>query len=809
MTEETQENIKPIYHFTSSVSMFDPRDEKRSSFYKNSSKNNNSIRERVLTITISRKGANISKEQKNTAIPRKYIYSTMTVEDIPPEERKTTFMSEPEPQENNYEKSKEQEKSEKRVQIQVNNSESSYFEEEDDDYDALEENEIEEEEEEKRENEKNPRNEIFEEEEDFEPQQQELEDQEINEEEEEFVPQQQEIVNHGINEEEEELVEEISPVKRKEEKSPEKEDFKENESDMKHSNVEETDENQKQKANEEKRSKSRLKIHAKLSSSFLQTKSCINDYSKDGKKQAEQKRRPSQRPEFRHKNQTMSLFVERKEEEKPEKTSSALENQRKSVSHVSFVKASPLKKREIVDVTKPIDFSFRKPIKPPKEIEVFSKSSIDASSDSDEDETRYTKRRDRSTFYDKSYVPDDEKVKDQAVQTVSHQKLHSKSRVSSIIRSCQVPDSQETIRFSRSMNESKKTIVEDFENERARKLQVASTTPLKERRKPQKEEDQTILKSPSYSPRTKNSSSSPFETLVSQVNVRAPLAPSPDKETDEVIQAPKEKLKSFIPKRQKSKIQVIASPPVSKTRHYVESPKPLKTPDFEEEFAKTHDVKRESNDFCSAQRFAPGYLPSLVVNKSSSESEDLLESCSSEEENARETEVKLQDKIESVDDSLDDFLLVEEEMKKDSSAIEENPVKSKSGMQLTFYPIEKKKVLKEKPPKRKIVTPNLSRILKMVRTRVAGGKEFREISVQLTQYKHEHLVILVTPPLNTLEGIYTLDEESQVLTRVWGDSRANINGSEVTRYMAFNNETKDFDEIQATKLTQDTDVISI
>ena len=165
-----------------------------------------------------------------------------------------------------------------------------------------------------------------------------------------------------------------------------------------------------------------------------------------------------------------------------------------------------------------------------------------------------------------------------------------------------------------------------------------------------------------------SSSHSPFESLVSQVNTRAPLAPSPDR--DSYIRAPPTQIqevqhatKSYIPKKTKTARK--PSKPFGQTS--------------ENSFSRSQTISSSTDktDFSNAQRFAPGYLQSLVSKQGksiSSQHSSLYESglkpiaegdesypLKSDDE-IRQTEVQLADK-EDKSDSLDDFLLIEEEMK--------------------------------------------------------------------------------------------------------------------------------------------------
>lgn len=158
--------------------------------------------------------------------------------------------------------------------------------------------------------------------------------------------------------------------------------------------------------------------------------------------------------------------------------------------------------------------------------------------------------------------------------------------------------------------------------------------------------------------------------------------------------------------------------------------------------------------------------------------------------------IRLRGKEDEV--TLDEFLELEAKLQSEKQV--------KSG--LSFIAIDNG-TPKEKKQRKRNVTCNFSRVISIIRSRVPGVAAFREISLSMSRHNHEHFVILAQPPCMSVDGVYLLDEEDQVLNCVWGTGPRTIKPDQVRGYYRYNTQLKEFDELNQVKFTQDTEIISI
>ena len=805
MAEDSQEESLCPYHFTSSVSYTGEGNANNNTFSRKNSKSGSSIyRERILTVTVSKVG-----EQKNVSEPipktkSKIKYSMITANDISiAPQTKESFQNyyynenDSNQQQTNldYFPNSELNSRNENQNIQENpnyyqrnrpQNDSNYQEEEE------EPNRFNEEEE-NYSDERNSDQFNF---------QQQIEPSEYSQKSNKFNndPQKYKQQRNALQEEEEEENAETmqqtvlnqnspqqmkdyspTPILKKDNRKPtNKEDDIDNQQKTTRNERDNNPQNQYQPNNTQKSSltKSRLVMHSKPSNSLLKTVSTIQTVNESPEKpkrkvgkgknaikttpkmKKEEKiepprRKPSERPQFRHKTPISREEYDNSPQRQQQISQYSKSNTMKPESknkdtHVSFVNAKKYKKQSnsaasTLEELKPIDFSYRKQMtslnasneivekkpdkaeyeaqkklyeekrakSPPKKQQasdvIEEESDFSVTDDYDIKSAIQSGSFDRSTFYEQS-DNEGKKQKDVKVQTVSHHKSHLRSRMSMSRTRNESQKHSTSMRMTSiaepTIHSYKSQLVDEFDAERAKKLQIAASTPLKEKNG-KNDVFSTINSSPYRSPPLQNknkgsdssSSHSPFESLVSQVNTRAPLAPSPDK--DSYIRAPptyqnqstepQQSGKSMIPKRSKN-IRKKNTDQLNSTKPNEVSPKierktindNISNESINNDSKQNSSTGSQKNGFLNAQRFAPGYLESLVpkgksstskqssiyesglkpIDEGDEENYDPLDSDRDDTyDNGRETEVKLLRHDDKSDDSLDDFLLMEQEMK--------------------------------------------------------------------------------------------------------------------------------------------------
>ena len=157
-------------------------------------------------------------------------------------------------------------------------------------------------------------------------------------------------------------------------------------------------------------------------------------------------------------------------------------------------------------------------------------------------------------------------------------------------------------------------------------------------------------------------------------------------------------------------------------------------------------------------------------------------------------------KLRDSDESLTDFLQVEAQIKNDNK-----------GMGLTFFPIERQKPKKEDEPKQTEKTiNNFSKIISYIRTKINAGTELHAIKLRMSQFKHNHMCVLIDKDSTNFKGIYVLNELEQKLTRIWGENiPETIDPSMVQANYIFYNEKKDIEEFKQDNFTQKTEIVAI
>ena len=240
----------------------------------------------------------------------------------------------------------------------------------------------------------------------------------------------------------------------------------------------------------------------------------------------------------------------------------------------------------------------------------------------------------------------------------------------------------------------------------------------------------------------------------------------------------------------KPKPILVMSPSKSNEVPYNEEKDPIVVTAPQEKLKKfnpqaTSKSSPKQNEFNNAKRFEPGYLESIV-------DKDELESGNNEEE-----EFLSPKKLSSIDeenDSLSEFLLTEKKMKNDKSGTFE------------FIPLEQEK--KQKKKKETLVIPNYSKTLKIIRALAPAGSLFREISIEMTKYNHEHFVVLLSQDFS-LGGVYLLDFENKKLKRIWGTAKAFISQDEIESYFVYDSSSKEFINCSDAQMTKEIEAVII
>ena len=273
-----------------------------------------------------------------------------------------------------------------------------------------------------------------------------------------------------------------------------------------------------------------------------------------------------------------------------------------------------------------------------------------------------------------------------------------------------------------------------------------------------------------------------------------------------ILQLPQQTFKKFSPQR-KTRTVNKSSFAGSKTRTI-------------EHTQTTISPVKQTESLSQAQKFPTGYLQS-VAQSQSTETEKKDETTENQnapkepKEQNSDDEFLSPQKIEPIkndddSDSISEFLQTEEKLKNEpvaSSTLNGTTMNQTQAKQSTyeFIPYEQEKPKRTK--KRAQVIPNYSKVLRIVRDFLP---DVRRLSLEMSKYKHEHLVIYVSGNEKVFKSIYTLDFDNKLLKRVWGiDGKSIIEEKEIKQYYSYDTKTKKFrPNSRVTVLTQDIEAFS-
>lgn len=104
-------------------------------------------------------------------------------------------------------------------------------------------------------------------------------------------------------------------------------------------------------------------------------------------------------------------------------------------------------------------------------------------------------------------------------------------------------------------------------------------------------------------------------------------------------------------------------------------------------------------------------------------------------------------------------------------------------------------------------TPNYQTVSECIKDRVADLPVRRRIQKAMTANTHDHLVVVLSEPLRTVEGVYRLADET-TMERVWGETPTQISTDQCIHFWKYVPK-RDFVPQRANTVTSQTDAVSI